>query len=138
MLQTLSDLDPAKVHCMNKSYMDKKGWIFEFNSVTMFITTFAPFYPASSSRYAFESEDCFIVFQPEISFAQHDLPTDTPHTNWINPETVRDRIRIAFQKAGRGYTIRETIFYPVAHDIVKPMNEGEPLIEWWKKTPAYD
>lgn len=47
---------------MNKSYIDKHGWVFEFNRET-FVTTFAPFYPAS------HSEDAFVLCQPEISFA---------------------------------------------------------------------
>ena len=119
---------------MDKSYVDKRGWVFEFNRITFFITTFAPFYPSSSSRYAFGAEDCFILLQPEISFAQHDLPPDTPETNWSRPVTVRDRIRTAFRDSGRGYLIRDTVYYPVVHDIVKPAREGEdPLVEWWVK-----
>ncbi|KAK7476804.1 hypothetical protein BaRGS_00031965 [Batillaria attramentaria] len=133
VLQTLSDLDPAGVRCMDKSYVSKRGWVFEFNRVTMFITTFAPCYPPSNSRYAFGADDCFILFQPELSFAQHDLPDDTPVTNWDNPVTVRDRIRTAFRAAGRSYNIRETILYPMAHDIVKPLFDDDPLVEWWLK-----
>nr|KAG5692055.1 hypothetical protein BaRGS_021487 [Batillaria attramentaria] len=78
-------------------------------------------------------DDCFILFQPELSFAQHDLPDDTPVTNWDNPVTVRDRIRTAFRAAGRSYNIRETILYPMAHDIVKPLFDDDPLVEWWLK-----
>ncbi|PVD35553.1 hypothetical protein C0Q70_02516 [Pomacea canaliculata] len=126
VLKVLSDLDPAGVKCMDKPYVDKAGWVFEFKRITMFITTFAPCYPEHHSRYSFGSQDCFILFQPELSFAQHNLPDDTAHTNWERPQTVRDRIRLAFREAGRGYQIRETVTYPMAHDIVKPCDDGGP------------
>lgn len=72
------------------------------------------------------------MFQPEISFAQHDLPLDTPHTDWDSPKTVRDRIRVGFRNAGRGYIIRDTVQYPMAYDIVKPGDKDMEYIEWWK------
>lgn len=133
VLQTLSDLDPAGVKCMNKSYVAKRGWVFEFNHATFFVTTFAPCYPESHSRFAFGADDSFILLQPELSFAQHDLPEDTPVTNWEQPVTVRDRIRVAFRDAGRGYRIRETVLYPMAEDIVKPLSDSGPIVEWWRK-----
>ncbi|XP_070207799.1 uncharacterized protein [Littorina saxatilis] len=133
ILQVLSDLDPAGFKCMDKSYIDKRGWVFEFNRVTFFVTTFAPFYPPTNSRYSYGAEDCFILLQPEISFAQQDLPLDTPETNWAQPKTVRDRIRTAFRDAGREYLIRDTVHYPMVYDIVKPLKDGDPLVEWWAK-----
>ncbi|XP_076451570.1 uncharacterized protein LOC143287457 [Babylonia areolata] len=134
VLQTVSDLDPAGFRCMDKSYLDKRGWVFEFNRITYFITTFAPFYPPSSSRYAHGAEDAFVLFQPEVSFAQHDLPPDSVKTNWDQPVTVRDRIRRAFRDAGREYKIRDTLFYPMVHEIVKPVREHEdPEVQWWLK-----
>lgn len=113
--------------------------MFEFNRVTFFITTFAPFYPATSSRYAFNSEDCFILFQPEISFAHHDLVADTPETNWTEPRTVRDRIRVAYRDAGRGYTIRPSVKYPMCHDMIKhadPTTTSQ-IVNWWQYKNLY-
>ena len=131
-LKVMSDHDPREVKCMNRSYVGKKGWVFEFNHVTFFITTFAPFYPPTHSRYAHGCEHCYIAFQPEISFAQHDLPPDTPKTNWDDPVTVRDKIRVAFQNAGRGYLIRDTIYYPPSCDMIKPIENEGPVVKWWK------
>ncbi len=131
MLTTLSDNDPAGVHCMDKSYVGKKGWVFEFNTVTFFVTTFAPFYPQSHSRYSFGASDCYILLQPEISFAQYDLNEDTPFTNWENPKTSRDKIRCAFKEAGREYPIRSTVYYPTAHDVVRPIASDGQVVEWW-------
>lgn len=118
---------------MDKSYIAKKGWVFQFNRVTFFITTFAPCYPETNSRYGFESDHAYILFQPEVSFAQHDLPSDTPETNWDDPQTVRDRTRVAYLRSGRPYKIRETLYYPMVHDIVKPLkdHDSDDVIEWW-------
>ena len=66
------------------------------------------------------------------SFAIHNISPDTPHTNWDNPVTERDHIRVAYRANNRGYYIRDTVRYPPAHDIVKPLVEGPGnLVEWW-------
>ena len=133
-LKCLSDNDPSRMHCMSVSYVGQKGWGFVFNREAIFVTTFAPCYPATSSRYAFGAEHCFILLQPTYSFVHHNIGIDTPHTNWETPRTARDRIRKAYKNSGRAYHIRDTIYYPTAHDIVKPLsNEGIDLIEWWKE-----
>ena len=92
VLKHLSDNDPAKVHCMSKSYIASIGWSFEFNREPIFVTTFAPCYPSSHSRYAFGADNAFILMQPMYSFAIHDMGEDTPHTNWDNPQTARDKL----------------------------------------------
>lgn len=67
------------------------------------------------------------------SFAIHDISPDTPHTNWECPVTERDKIRVAYRQNDRGYLIRETVVYPAAHDIVKPMVEGPgAMVKWWE------
>ncbi len=66
------------------------------------------------------------------SFAIHDIGDDTPLTNWDEPKTVRDKIRCAYKENNRGYYIRDTVVYPAAHDVVKPLKEGPGhVIEWW-------
>ena len=50
VLKCISNNDPAGFHCMNKSYISKVGWSFEFDSVPIFVTTFAPCYPENHSR----------------------------------------------------------------------------------------
>ena len=133
VLKCISDYDPTGFHCMNKSYVSKVGWSFEFNGVPIFVTTFAPCYPSNHARFAFGAEQAFILFQPMYSFAIHDIGDDTPHTNWDNPVTIRDKIRVAFRENNREYYVRDTIYYPAAHDIVKPLKEGVgDLVEWWR------
>jgi hypothetical protein len=115
-----------------KRNIERASWVFEFNKKTFFITTFLPCYPITSSRYTHGVEECFILFQPEVSFAIHDLPFDTPYTEWLKPVTVRDRIRIAFKQSNRGYHIRNTVKYPMAYDIIKPIdNNSENIVRWW-------
>lgn len=70
--------------------------------------------------------------QPDISFALHDLPPDTPETNWDKPVTIRDRIRIAFRNAGRPYCMKHAYFNPMSWDVVKAINKDDPVLEWWK------
>ena len=66
------------------------------------------------------------------SFAIHDIGDDTPKTNWEDPQTIRDKIRCAYKDNNRAYHIRDTVVYPAAHDIVKPLKEGVgDLVEWW-------
>jgi len=134
VLWTLSEADPAGVHCMRKSYIDKRGWCFEFANETFFVTTFAPCYGVDSSRYTFDadSESCFLLLQPEFSFAQRDIGDDTPETNWDDPKTIRDRIRVEYKKHGREYEIPDSIVYPPASHIVRPLHIGEPVVTWWR------
>ena len=132
VLKCISDNDPKGFHCMNKSYVSKIGWSFEFDGIPIFVTTFAPCYPSNHARYTFGASEAFILLQPMYSFAIHDIGPDTPHTNWDSPVSVRDKIRVAFKENGRAYHVRDTIYYPAAHDIVKPLKEGVgDLVEWW-------
>ncbi len=133
VLKYLSDRDPDEYDCMNLPTIAGLGWCFEFSGVPIFVTTFSPCYPNNHSRFSFGSKTGFILLQPMYSFAIHDIGKDTPITNWDNPTTVRDVIRAAFRNNGRSYHIRDTIRYPMSHDIVKPMVEGPGnVFEWWR------
>ena len=79
-------------------------------------------------------DSSFILLQPMYSFALHNISPETPHTNWQCPQTERDYIRVAYKTNSRGYLIRDTVIYPTAHDIVKPLIEGPGIVqEWWKE-----
>ncbi|XP_005112877.1 uncharacterized protein LOC101859301 [Aplysia californica] len=111
---------------------DRRNWVFEFNRVTFFITSFAPFYPEENSRYSFGCADCYMLFQPEMSFALHDLPPDTAETNWECPVNVRDRIRVAFREAGREYEAPMKVKEPMVYEIVKRVHPQDDVIKWWE------
>jgi len=133
LLTALSDLDPNGEAMMRVKYIGSRGWRFRFAKADFFVTTFAPCYPSKSSRFAFGTGRAFLLLQPELSFLRHKLPVDTPHTNWEEPKTVRDKTRVAFRKAGREYYIPDTIKYPAAEHIVKPLTDKEgAVIRWWE------
>lgn len=136
-LLALSDEDPAGEarSVMRSNSIGSRSWHFRFAKASFFITTFAPCYPSSSSRFAFGAGRAFILLQPERSFLRHGLPADTPETNWEAPTTVRDKVRCAFRAAGRGYLIPPTTRYPMAPHIVKPLKdvEGAPEVKWWEE-----
>lgn len=131
VLRTLSDNDPAGQRCMNKSYIAGRGWVFEFNICTFFITTFAPFYPSTHPRFSFGAQNCYILMQPELSFALHDLPSMSLETNWDEPQTVRDKIRCAFRDAGRPTFIPESISSPMILEILTPVEKDGTVPKWW-------
>ncbi|RMZ94340.1 Poly [ADP-ribose] polymerase 4 [Brachionus plicatilis] len=136
ILCSLANLDPLNKNCMTQEIESSK-WVFEFNEITFFITTFLPLYPPNHSRYTFGVNECFILFQPEISFAFHNLPQDTSVTNWTEPKTIRDKIRIKFKESNRDYVIRDTIRYPMCYEMIKPLLNSEEIVNWWKYSSLY-
>lgn len=134
VLGTLSDHDPSGRCCMAKTWAFKRGWVFSFNGAEFFVTTFAPCYGDSSSRFAFgERDSSFVLLQPYHSFLLHNVGSDTPTTNWERPHTARDHIRAGFRNAGRPYPISaDPKSYPVAHNFVYPLDSmGGEVVRWW-------
>jgi len=135
-LTVISDEDPQKEGMMRVNYIGSRGWRFRFAAIDFFVTTFAPCYPSTSSRYDFGTGKTFLLLQPEASFLRHKLPLDTAITNDDESSgtmTVRDKTRVAFRKAGRSYYIPDTIHYPPAEHIVKPVvDDGSSLVVWWE------
>ena len=93
VLVTISLMDPFGEKSALKPYIADKAWHFVFARYPIFVTTFAPCYDASSSRFTYDADQDsgFVLLQPEFSFMTHNLPKDTPHTNWDKPATIRDR-----------------------------------------------
>lgn len=132
ILTYLGDLDPVSENSLRNNYIGNRGWRYRYAGAGFFVTTFAPCYPPTSSRYAFGIKDrCFIMLQPELSFLRHKLPSDTPKTT-DPPQTIRDKTRLSFRDAGRSYHIPKTTQYPPAEHIVKPLkDDGATVIYWW-------
>jgi hypothetical protein len=129
----LSSRDPSNYDCMSKSWVGKRGWRFSFAGEDLFVTTFAPCYDRSSSRFAFGAAGGFILFQAYHSFVTHCVGSDMAHTNWDNPTSVRDRIRCRFKQHGAEYTIPADVNRPIAWQIVQPLRNSDPVVEWWKR-----
>lgn len=104
------------------------GWQFTFGGVRMFLATFASFYDVNNARHSPVSNSVFLFLQPELSFdrfmpySEHD-----PRT-----QQLKAAIRSGFARAGVSYDQKivesssETLKY------VKPLNLGDPSVEWWK------
>eukprot|EP00566_Odontella_aurita_P009876 CAMPEP_0113552772 /NCGR_PEP_ID=MMETSP0015_2-20120614/15247_1 /TAXON_ID=2838 /ORGANISM="Odontella" /LENGTH=433 /DNA_ID=CAMNT_0000453775 /DNA_START=246 /DNA_END=1547 /DNA_ORIENTATION=+ /assembly_acc=CAM_ASM_000160 len=134
LLMELSDHDPAGDSMMRVSFVGAKGWRFRFGKADFFVTSFAPCYPSKSSRFAFNTGRAFVLLQPEASFARYNLPSDIGITQWDKPQSVRDKTRVAFKKAGRPYHIPKTTKYPPAEHIVKPIEDnGINVVKWWQE-----
>eukprot|EP01114_Cavostelium_apophysatum_P000315 TRINITY_DN10297_c0_g1_i1.p1 TRINITY_DN10297_c0_g1~~TRINITY_DN10297_c0_g1_i1.p1 ORF type:complete len:342 (-),score=74.70 TRINITY_DN10297_c0_g1_i1:162-1187(-) len=129
----LSAINPE---CMRRSYIGGRGWFFEYDHESLFVTTFSCCYPDNHSRFTYGTPSGFVLLQPEFSFAWKEIGDDTPHTEWDAPKTMRDKIRVEFKKHGREYLIPDTVTYPAAHHIVKPLHLNDPVVEWWKVPPG--
>ena len=130
ILEVLSENDPKQRNCMKRKYIDRASWSFEFSNMDFFISTFLPCYAQTNSRYAHGAKDCYVLFQPKVSFALHDLPDETTETNWDEPQTIRDKIRVDFKKAGRPYVLKKNM--PISHEMIKPLHENDDTVSWWR------
>eukprot|EP00741_Cyanophora_paradoxa_P003061 tig00000663_g2972.t1 len=128
-LWALSEGDPAGERCMRAPHIGGRGWRFAFCRQEYFVTSFGPCYPKESPRYAHGASSVFVLLQPYSSFLWQGVGEDTPETAWEEPRTARDRIRVAFRRAGRPYTPPgNPAEQPVAHLIVRPLREGDPPV----------
>jgi len=137
VLSTVAEHDPTGRNCMERfrgHLGGKSGWYFEFSDQPLFITTFADLYGDeghSRSCCSPDGESCYILLQPEMSFLLKGLDSDTPHTNWDDPKTIRDHIRVAHRRAGRDYVIPPSVSYPPAEHIVKALEMNGDIVRWW-------
>ena len=56
------------------------SWVFEYNGSEFFVTSFAPCYSATSSRFAFGVDSSFVLFQPYHSFLLHNVGRCAAHS----------------------------------------------------------
>ena len=93
VLTCISDADPAGYHCMNKSFLSKVGWSFEFNKVPIFVTTFSACYPDNHSRYVdWKAENATIVEPRAIKLARlAKQPHELYHNNLCGNKNLPDK-----------------------------------------------
>jgi hypothetical protein len=108
LLRTLCDVE-ENCACMRRSYIGKYGWWFEYCHDFVFLTTFAPFYDATHSRHQYDAPrtSCFVLFQPEFSFARRNISCGHEATKWTKPESERDVVRVAFLNKQQNYVKRD-------------------------------
>lgn len=146
--QVLSENDPCKSKFMDTTPDKSPYWSFTFGDEAFFITTFAYCYPSTHPRHSYGLDSLFVLMQPEISFAVHEIPIRG------TPGTPRWKIREAFKEIGQPYEHNEPRHMPVAWWFVRPIDintenlmrghvteddeNGEPVergydvIPWWQ------
>lgn len=138
---------PPKSCMSDEQFIGQRRWVFEVGcglserpSTTFFVTTLSPFYPASSPRRSLDPDWSFVLLQPEISFARHDLPPDHGSDSRASPtgRDIRDRIRDAFRAAGKPYHVQCPTESVMAHQVVRPPDKlSNDVVEWWWKCKDY-
>jgi len=150
VLRYLSMLDPA---CIGTPYrrcligemknIVHSNWHFKLSNEPISLTTFAPFYSSTNSRYQFcdtlgisNSDSSFLLFQPESAFhfytPGHSLPLS--EMNWDKPVTMRDKIRCHYYRHHRPYEIADGKdgALPNALTVIRPLTITDPYIRWWE------
>jgi hypothetical protein len=128
--QSIEELKDLKPDNNGRYWYD--GWQFSYRDTRFFITTFAPFYRANSSRYNYGLENAIILFQQE-QLLRDSLPADQQKRN--NRKLL---VRELFAKRGQSYTNNKTIepgFGQKAHEApryIKPLPGKTEVIRWWK------
>jgi hypothetical protein len=162
MLRALCDCEPSHCGCMRKSAarIGDYGWWFDCDKEFCFVTTFAPFYDTNHSRHAYGAggeRSAWIVLQPEFSFARRNIACGHEPTDWVNPRSERDRVRVSFLERGQNFVKRDNdapgvefnrrhsraphdhgadnVHGPTAWQIVKDtQNNGiQSCVPWWEQ-----
>jgi hypothetical protein len=137
---TLYELSHFVCHVLNdltiqsrKSPLTQKevtvdGWQFSFQKIRMFLVVMSSVYPQTNSRYSPVPNSTFMFFQPEVAFDNF-----MPHSEH-DPRTrrLKTMIRQDFVRAGKEYDINIVASSSEASKYVKPLNLGDPVVEWWK------
>lgn len=108
--------------------IEDPGWWFSFGGQKLFILTFGRCYPRSSSRYGFETDHTYIVFQPIHCFSRR-IPDGAVRKS----RQARSQIRRRYEDAGRPYDLAITLSAFEARRYVKPTRLGEPPVRWWQE-----
>ena len=83
-------------------------------------------YPATSSRYSYGREGVYLLFQPEVSFLDKGITSDS------DPNSVRHTTRKRFDEADQSYECRDSSQFTMVNWIVRPESDKEPPIRWWE------
>jgi hypothetical protein len=129
VLSLIAENDPTG-NCM-KGDLSSPSWRYTFKGEPIFVTTFAPCYPATHPRYGFGSQSTFIYLQPEYSFKHHRIPSNSKQ------HSIRHHIRARFAARGQAYyspdfldrPMPDKADSPIAPLFVKPVRPM-PLIDW--------
>jgi FPC/CPF motif-containing protein YcgG len=125
VLNALSDQDPAGRHSMRED-ITKPEWFFSFAGERLYLVTFAPCYPADSSRRTLGDPTTYLVFQLHHSFERA-----RPEGGEEIVPKIKEVIRARHSAAGCPYDVAISLDPREAYRFVKPLKLGEPSVEWW-------
>lgn len=91
-----------------------QGIIFYFSFPSLFSQVYASIHSLIH---------CFIIF----------LQVPPHHADDDRIDTIRQRIRQLHRQNGRGYTLPNGRFFPIAPQVVRPLVDyAENVVEWWR------
>ena len=103
------------------------GWQLELRGIELFALSFAPLYPVKHPRFS----PCgleYIVLQLERSFTRHGISSAHRARHEVS-QMVESR----FRGQGYPYFAELTRSKSKAFRLIKPINESDPPIQWWKE-----
>lgn len=102
-----------------------RGWRLTAGGEAFFGITFAPFYPRNHPRYSPNGEG-YVVLQFEKSFTRHGIDSSK-----AGRRRISERVRHRFEQHGQPYFEHLTTQAPKSLRLVKPLQPGDPPVEWW-------
>jgi len=102
-------------------------WVLYVNRVHVFALTFAPFYPRLHPRHSPTGEG-YIVFQFTTAFDRYRMDRMTV----AGHRRISSFVRRVFEDAQRPYFAHITQGSPPSLRVVKPIDEADPPLAWWK------
>lgn len=125
VLSELVRQDPTEPSCLQD--VSCPDWQFTFSGERLFAISFAPSYPSTSARHAFGLPGVYVFLQPEHSF-DHWMAELPPE----GKQRMKERIRTAFELAGRGYRGSIIEHGTEAERYVKPLEAVDAPVHWWR------
>lgn len=106
--------------------IESSDWDFRFQDKDFFVSTFAPLYPESHSRFSHSPSTAFIVFQPDSSFDRHHI-----HSAAEAREKITDFVERTFEDHGISYDCDLTTRHVKAERYVKRLSPSHAPVKWW-------
>jgi len=123
LLTFLGEFDPTGANAM-RELMIGRGWQWSFAGEEMFVMVMSDVYPAAHVRHA--PTGTFVMLQPSEAFTAHGIGGGKPYG-----DSLKQRVRSAFESAGRSYPSQSIDRRVEAHLYLLPL-EGEPPTAWWE------
>jgi len=126
LLDGLRSRDETKREPLTAGIQDP-SWDFEFGGLRFFVSLFAPFYPATHSRWSGDASTMFVLLQPERGFRRFGVSS---HLH--KRKRLSKLIHARFARHGKHYDLELNTSSPKALRYVKPIKTAGAPIRWWE------